>query len=199
MNAFPLTDKGLIISLGSSAGHPSAPLGEMRRYIVRRALTSPRTSVKVASLTETLPEGRRHGLPDPSSLSTSDCEQSTMAQSGPEKTYKEKLATGSFELQQCTGCKKHVFYPRVVCPHCGCDQLDWVKAKGVGTVYSTTIVRRKPDAGGDYNVALIDLAEGPRMMSRVVDLSPDDVKIGMAVKSRIAGSGEESLIEFIPA
>jgi len=118
---------------------------------------------------------------------------------GPEKLYKDKLAAGSFEIQKCGGCGKHVFYPRVVCPHCGSDKLSWVAAAGAGVVYSTTIVRRKPDAGGDYNVALIDLAEGPRMMSRVVDVAPDGVKIGMKVKARIAGEGEAALVEFVPA
>ncbi|NBS59752.1 MAG: DNA-binding protein, partial [Betaproteobacteria bacterium] len=69
---------------------------------------------------------------------------------GPEQTYKDKLAQGAFEIQKCAGCRQHVFYPRVVCPHCGVDKLDWVKASGSGTVYSTTVVRRKPEAGGDY-------------------------------------------------
>ena len=75
------------------------------------------------------------------------------------------------------------------------DKLDWVKASGSGTVYSTTVVRRKPEAGGDYNVALIDLAEGPRMMSRVVGVEPTAVKIGMKVRARIA---PEALVEFTP-
>jgi len=118
---------------------------------------------------------------------------------GPEKTFKDKLAAGSFEIQKCAACGKHVFYPRVMCTHCGSDQLDWVAASGAGTVYSTTVVRRKPDAGGDYSVVLVDLAEGPRMMSRVVEIAPDAVKIGMSVKARIAGSGETALVEFVPA
>lgn len=114
---------------------------------------------------------------------------------GPEQTYKDKLAQGSFEIQKCAGCGRHVFYPRVVCPHCGSDKLGWVAASGHGVVYSTTVVRRKPEAGGDYNVALIDLAEGPRMMSRVVGVEPTAVKIGMKVRARIA---PETLVEFTP-
>ena len=117
---------------------------------------------------------------------------------GPEQTYKDKLAQGVFEIQKCGGCGEHVFYPRVVCPHCGADKLDWVAASGSGTVYSTTVVRRKPEAGGDYNVALVDLAEGPRMMSRVVGVEPGGVKIGMKIKARIASEGEARLVEFTP-
>ena len=114
---------------------------------------------------------------------------------GPEKTYQDKLAQGSFEIQRCVGCGKHVFYPRVLCPHCGADRLDWIVPSGRGTVYSTTVVRRKPADGVDYNVALVDLDEGPRMMSRVVSIAPDAVRIGMAVKARIT----DGLVEFTPA
>ncbi|MDH4096524.1 MAG: Zn-ribbon domain-containing OB-fold protein [Betaproteobacteria bacterium] len=115
--------------------------------------------------------------------------------SGPEKRFFDALAAGRFEIQQCAACAKHVFYPRVLCPHCGSGELGWVAASGRGTVYSTTVVRRKPGDGGDYNVCLVDLAEGVRMMSRVAGVAPQDVTIGMAVKARIA----EGLVEFTPA
>ena len=61
-------------------------------------------------------------------------------------------------------------------------EWEWVEASGLGTVYSTTVVRSK---SGNHNVALIDLAEGPRMMSRVVGLCPESVVIGMQVRARI--------------
>lgn len=115
---------------------------------------------------------------------------------GPEQIYKDKLASGSFEIQKCGACARHVFYPRVICPHCGADKLDWVAASGAGTVYSTTVVRRKPEAGGDYNVALVDLAEGPRMMSRVVGVEPAAVKIGARVRARVAAEAEARIVEF---
>jgi len=121
-----------------------------------------------------------------------------MSQPGPEHLYKEKLAQGRFEIQKCGACGKHVYYPRVICPHCGADKLDWVTASGSGVVYSTTVVRRKPEAGGDYNVALVDLAEGPRMMSRVAGVDPAAVKIGMKVKARVADDGGSRLVEFTP-
>ena len=114
---------------------------------------------------------------------------------GPEKQYFDKLAAGRFEIQRCAGCGKHVFYPRVLCPHCGGERLDWVAPSGRGTVYSTTVVRRKPADGGDYNIVLVDLAEGVRLMSRVAGIAPDQVKIGMAVAARIA----DGLVEFTPA
>lgn len=116
-------------------------------------------------------------------------------QPGPEQQYLGKLAAGRFEIQRCAGCGKHVFHPRVLCPHCGADRLDWVAPSGRGTVYSTTVVRRKSTDGGDYNVCLVDLVEGPRLLSRVVGVPPEQVKIGMAVGARVA----DGLVEFVPA
>jgi uncharacterized OB-fold protein len=117
---------------------------------------------------------------------------------GPEKLYRDKLAQGRFEIQRCAACAKHVFYPRVLCPHCGADRLEWVQPSGRGSVYSTTVVRRRPADGGDYNVALIDLEEGVRMMSRVAGIAPEAVAIGLRVQARVAGEGEAALVEFVP-
>jgi uncharacterized protein len=118
--------------------------------------------------------------------------------SGPEQTYFEALRSGKFTIQHCRACGRHVFYPRVLCPHCGATRLDWVAASGRGSVYSSSIVRRKAEAGGDYNVALIDLEEGPRLMSRVDDIALDQIRIGMKVRARIEGEGEHALLVFVP-
>ena len=64
------------------------------------------------------------------------------------------------------------WFPRVAEPGTGCTDLEWVEASGEGTVYSTTVIRQKPPTP-DYNLALIDLAEGPRMMSRVEGIAPE--------------------------
>ena len=81
--------------------------------------------------------------------------------------YQAELDAGRFCIQRCPQCQNHVFTPRELCPHCGTGGLRWVRASGLGTVYSTSTIARKQDAGGNYNVALIDLDEGVRMMSRV--------------------------------
>jgi uncharacterized OB-fold protein len=116
--------------------------------------------------------------------------------SGPQKIFFEALKSGVFRIQRCSACSRHVFYPRVLCPHCGSPRLAWVDASGDGTVYSTTVVRRKADAGGDFNIALIDLAEGVRMMSRVDGAAPDAVRIGMPVKAEIITENDQPLIVF---
>ena len=113
----------------------------------------------------------------------SDKPAAPIANPGPDHVYQEALANGSFQIQRCDGCGFHIFYPRVLCP--------WVQASGKGVVYSTTIIRQRPEAGGNKNLCVVELAEGPRMMSRVEGIPAEDVKIGMAVTAEIAGSGEE--------
>jgi uncharacterized protein len=114
---------------------------------------------------------------------------------GPTQVFQDFLAQGKFMLQQCKDCGGHVFYPRVLCVHCGSVELTWVEASGRGVVYSTTVVRQKPPAE-DYNVALIDLEEGPRMMGRVIDLAPDKVRIGMRVSAHVSVLNGEPAVIF---
>ena len=119
---------------------------------------------------------------------------------GPDAQFAAALAQGCFQIQHCAACGQHVFYPRALCPHCGSAQLGWVKASGAAQVYSSTTVRRKTEAGGDYNVALVDLAEGPRLMSRVDGVPPEQVRIGMAVQARVIDDpAQGKLLVFVAA
>jgi uncharacterized OB-fold protein len=118
---------------------------------------------------------------------------------GPEAVYRQKLGDGTFEIQRCESCTRHFFYPRVTCRYCGSAALQWVRPSGAATVYSTTVVRRKAEEGGDYNVVIVELEEGPRMMSRIEERAPKDVKIGDAVTARIDGSGKEAVLVFVAA
>ena len=68
---------------------------------------------------------------------------------------------------------------------------------GRGVVYSTTVVRKRPPEPS-LNVVLIDLAEGPRMMSRVEGVEPGEVRIGMQVRAEIAASEDGPLVVFRP-
>jgi uncharacterized OB-fold protein len=115
---------------------------------------------------------------------------------GPEAAYQSALNEGRFLLQRCTGCEKHVFYPRAVCPYCSSTALEWDTPKGTGEVYSVTTVRRKAEAGGDYNVSLIALDEGVRMMSRVDGTPPADVRIGMRVRAKVIDNNGAGLVVF---
>jgi uncharacterized OB-fold protein len=112
--------------------------------------------------------------------------------------HQAELDAGRFLVQRCGDCHRHIYFPRELCPHCGSGNVSLVEPKGTGMVYSTTTVRRKADAGGDYNVALIDLDEGVRLMSRVEGVAPGAVRIGQRVRSRVVVNGGTGLVVFDP-
>ena len=107
----------------------------------------------------------------------------------PYGTFLEHCKKGELAYQVSTDDGKAVFYPRVVAPGSGSTHLEWRVSKGLGTVYSTTVVYYKDEK--PLNVTLIDLDEGFRMMSRVEDIDPLAVKIGMRVKVRIHPGDEK--------
>lgn len=115
----------------------------------------------------------------------------SIADPGPDHIYQAALASGTFQIQRCDSCGAHIFYPRHLCPDCGSAKIAWVKASGRGTVYSTTIVRQRPEAGGNKNLCVVELAEGPRLMSRVEGIAAEEVKIGMTVTAEITGKDDE--------
>ena len=116
---------------------------------------------------------------------------------GPEAAWRAFLGQGKFMLQRSRSTGRHVFYPRVMAPGTGETDLEWVPASGNGTVYATTANRSKD---GSTNIAIIELAEGPRMMSRVEGIAADAVKVGMKVKARVATLEDGTLnILFDPA
>jgi len=139
-----------------------------------------------------------HMLIEPSTMSSKQDALSNPAPSdvGADLYYRTQLDQGNFLIQRCTACERSNFYPRMICPHCGSDALTWYAPSGKGEVYSTTVVRRKPESGGDYNVALIDLAEGVRLMSRVEGIAPDAVEIGMKVKANVIDDDGSKLLVF---
>lgn len=119
-----------------------------------------------------------------------------MSEAGPDKQFSDFLRAGRFMLQRSVKDGRYIFYPRVAAPGDGA-RLEWVEASGRGRVYSTTVVRKRPPESS-YNVALIELAEGPRMMSRVDDIAPEAVMIGMAVRAKIVDAAGEPFVVFVP-
>jgi uncharacterized OB-fold protein len=77
-----------------------------------------------------------------------------------------------------------VFFPRLVAPRSGATDLQWHVSAGLGTVYSATTIHPKGEP--DYNVSLIDMDEGFRLMSRVEGVDVASVTIGMRVRVRIS-------------
>jgi uncharacterized OB-fold protein len=113
----------------------------------------------------------------------------------PEQEYFAHLAQGRFMLQRARGSGRVFFYPRVAEPVTGSRDLEWVQACGRGTVYATTVVRPKPPQA-PYNVVLVELEEGPRVMSRVEGLAPAAVRIGQAVRARIDTQDDKPILVF---
>ena len=113
---------------------------------------------------------------------------------GPEAQWRARLTVGQFVLQHCAPCGAWQFPPDAVCRACGAAAPDFAPASGQGTVYSATTVRGRE---ASHNVSIVELAEGPRMMSRV-EGDPEAVAIGMAVTARIV-AGDEPVVVFDPA
>lgn len=121
-----------------------------------------------------------------------------MMSRGPEAEYWDHLADGRFMLQYNKSSACFFAYPRVADPAIGDGELEWREASGRGVVHSVTIVRPRPHLE-PYTVALIDLAEGPRMMSTVDGILPERVRIGMAVTARIEPRDGRNIVVFEPA
>ena len=108
----------------------------------------------------------------------------------PRQEYLDYLKKGELAYQVCSETGQVVFYPRVVAPVSGNTNLEWKVSKGLGTVYSTTTVC--PRGKESYDVSLIDMDEGFRLMSRIETLDPMDVKIGMRVKFKVHQDDDNS-------
>lgn len=116
----------------------------------------------------------------------------------PARQFRDFLSHGRFMIQRSRSSGRFVFYPRVAEPGTGSGDLEWVEASGAGVVYATTVQRNRPPTP-DLHLCLVDLAEGPRMMSRVEDIAPTEVRIGMPVRAVIRTQDSDPFVVFVPA
>ena len=116
---------------------------------------------------------------------------SDLMKQSPLGTYVEHLKKGELAYQVNKDTNKPFFYPRAVAPETGSANIEWRVSKGLGTVYTTTAVHYKGEA--PLNVAMIDMDEGYRLMSRVEGIDAMDVKIGMRVKVKVIPGDEKTL------
>lgn len=100
----------------------------------------------------------------------------------PRAIWQDHARKGELAYQWSPDARRPVFYPRLVCPHGGMAPLEWRVSAGKGAVYSITLTY--PVEGDPYPVALVDLDEGFRMMSRVVGATGDPSEIGRRVTLR---------------
>lgn len=125
---------------------------------------------------------------------------------GDSRMYWEGIAHGELRIQRCDACSRPVFYPRSICPHCFSDQLSWIAASGKGTIYAYTVVHQAFGAfAGDvpFVVAIVELEEGVRMMTRIIGSPLHDesgghkrVTIGAPVRVTFESVGEDVTLPY---
>lgn len=112
-------------------------------------------------------------------------------------------ARGQLLLQKCAGCGAYRHPPAPICPTCLSPEHAWVEASGRATVFTFVVVRETRAKGWDqlvpYVSAVVTLAEGPRMITNIIDIAPEDVKIDMPVQVTFADAeGDMKLPLFRP-
>jgi uncharacterized OB-fold protein len=115
----------------------------------------------------------------------------------------DATAEGRVLLKRCDDCGVIIWYPRFLCPDCSSTNTSWFEASGKGTVYSVTVPRR---GAGPYReaapfvVAYVELEEGPRVMTNLVDIAIEDLAVGMPVEVVWHDTGQgNALYRFRPA
>ncbi len=98
----------------------------------------------------------------------------------------EGAEQGCLVLPRCNDCDFVIWFPREICPECGSQDVDWFEASGKGSVYSFTVTRRIAGSWGQatpFVLAYVELEEGPRVMTNIVDCDPEQVTIGDSVEA----------------
>jgi len=116
----------------------------------------------------------------------------------------DACAQGRLVVPRCTACSELIWYPRRTCPTCGNSGVEWIETRGVGEVYSYSIIRKGSGPfrdAGPYVLAIVELSEGLRLMTNIVIDDPERVTVGMPVKVRFqpAGDAGDSVPRFEPA
>jgi uncharacterized protein len=136
----------------------------------------------VSTTTETADEPRPRPAPLPDGVSA---------------PYWKAAAEGRLLYQECPACGHRQLYPRPVCTNCAATP-EWRDSSGRGTVHTFTVIRQnhgKPFRDMiPYVVAMVELDEGPRLMTNIVDCDPESVRIGMAVEVQMEEVDDEVAI-----
>ena len=106
-------------------------------------------------------------------------------------------AEGRLLLKRCTACAAVIWYPRAICPVCHATTTEWFASSGRGRVYSYTVSRRGEGAFKDaapYVLAYVELDEGPRLLTNIVDCDVDAVAIDQQVQAVFVDTGQGSAI-----
>ncbi|WP_066269962.1 Zn-ribbon domain-containing OB-fold protein [Hydrogenophaga palleronii] len=113
----------------------------------------------------------------------------------PEARFQAALAEGRFEVQWCTACARAFFFPRTHCPHCHGADHEWRTSTGVGTLYSHSEIPATSKTPG-RNVILVDMDDGFRMMSTLLDAGSADLQIGLRVRASVERLTDQARVVF---
>ncbi|MFI1223008.1 MULTISPECIES: Zn-ribbon domain-containing OB-fold protein [unclassified Streptomyces] len=111
------------------------------------------------------------------------------------RPYWDAAAEGHLLLRRCAGCGRAHHYPREFCPYCWSEDVGWERASGEASLYTWSVVHRNdlPPFGSrvPYVAAVVDLAEGPRMMTEIVGCAHTGLRIGMGLTVTFRDRGED--------
>lgn len=115
----------------------------------------------------------------------------------------DAASEGRLSLPVCDDCGWTIWYPRLHCPKCRGEDVTWTDSPGTGTVYSFTVTRRGQGRWRDaspFVIAYVELDEGPRVLTNIVDVDPETVHIGMEVTATFQPSDDEGppVLRFAP-
>ena len=116
--------------------------------------------------------------------------------------YWEGTALGELRFQRCRACDSTYFPPQPFCPECASDDIEVVRSSGRGSLYSYVITHRAaPGLTAPYVIAVVELEEGPRLLTNVVDVEPDPdvLPIDLPVEVVFETVGEIALPMFRPS
>lgn len=91
---------------------------------------------------------------------------------------------GKLVLPRCVQCGTTIWYPKGFCPSCASSTVEWLPTSGAGTVYSFSVTRKGAGVWAEhspYVIAYVELEEGPRVLTNIVNCPVDEVRIGMSV------------------
>jgi uncharacterized protein len=111
------------------------------------------------------------------------------------RPYWEAAKAGRLLVKKCNGCGEGHHYPRPFCPSCWSEDVEWQDVSGRGTIYTYSVVFRNDlppfNEWGTYMPAIVELHEGPRLMTNIIDATPDEVSVGAAVEVRYSDLTDE--------
>jgi uncharacterized protein len=117
--------------------------------------------------------------------------------------YWDAAAEGRLLLTKCPTCDRIIWYPKAICVDCGGVETEWIEASGQGVIYSYSVAHRGHPSYSKalpYVLAYVELAEGPRIMTNIVDVDPDSLSVGLAVTVVFHETGQgTALPRFRPA